>query len=232
MKNDFLARYERDDQGGVIIDVSATRVEDLYNGFDKTSPYIRRDLDKDLVDYLVSCVSELTDHKFVIRFAIASPLGATRPSKVQNSVKEYFLYLLKREKRKLLKMFRRSAFFLVLGIAILSASVSISRLDRSAGHVLSNVLAEGLMIIAWVSLWEAFAVFLVDWFPHRRSILVFRSVANAELRFRFIETRESMERTFAASETPSHKYKRPAERRHGESVKARLHKEARRRRRR
>lgn len=231
MKKDFLGRYERDGQGVIIIDVSANRVEDLYNNFDRSSPYIRRDLDKDLVDYLVGCVGELVSLPFVIRFTIAGPIEETRPAKVQSSVKEYFRYLLERERRGMLRMFRRSAIFLAVGIAILLASFSARRLSGAGDHVVADVLTEGLMIAAWVSLWEAIAVFLVDWFPHRKSLLVFQSIANAELIFRFIETRAPIERLSAASETPNHKYKRPAERRHGESEKARLHKGARRRRR-
>jgi len=192
--------------------------------------YIRRDLDKDLVDYLVDCVRELVGLPFKIRFTIGSPMEETRPAKVQNSVKEYFRYLLEREKSNLLKMFRRSALFLAAGIAILSASFSAGRLGGDGGHVVSDVFKEGLTIAAWVSLWEAIAVFIVDWFPHRRSILVFRSIAEAELIFRFFEPREPIERPFSAPDTSNLMHQGQLGRRREAPAKVRAHKQARRRR--
>lgn len=62
-------------------------------------------------------------------------------------------------------MFRRSAIFFVLGIAILFASVSLNRLLGPERSVTANVFAEGLTIAAWVSLWEALAIILIEWFP-------------------------------------------------------------------
>ena len=52
---DALERYERTSDGKLIIDVSAARVEDLYSNFDRSAPYVRRDLDEDLADYLIAC---------------------------------------------------------------------------------------------------------------------------------------------------------------------------------
>jgi hypothetical protein len=50
--------------------------------------------------------------------------------------------------------------------------------------VTANVFAEGLTVAAWVSLWEALAVLLIEWFPHRKNIVLYRRLANAELVFR------------------------------------------------
>ena len=55
MKRHLLSRYERGVDGSILIDVTATRTEDLYSDFDRSAPYVRRDLDQDLVDYLVYC---------------------------------------------------------------------------------------------------------------------------------------------------------------------------------
>ena len=44
--------------------------------------------------------------------------------------------------------------------------------------------SQGLTIAAWVSLWEALAIFLVEWFPHRKNIALYRRLARARLVFR------------------------------------------------
>ena len=187
MKRNVLSRYERDEAGRVVIDVSASRPDELYNNFDKSSPYIRRDLDKDLTDYLVSCVLELDDAPFVIRFTILSPMEESRVPRVRRSVKEYFVYLRGLEHRRLARMLKRSVGFLVLGVGILSALVWNGRVRGGFTSIIGNVVSEGLTVLAWVSLWEAIAVVLMEWLPRRKSLEVYRRIAEAELLFRTIE---------------------------------------------
>lgn len=183
----MLSRYERDEAGRIVIDVSASRPDELYNNFDKSSPYIHRDLDKDLTDYLVSCVLELDDAPFVIRFTILSPMEESRVPRVRRSVKEYFVYLRGFEHQKLARMLKRSAGYLVLGLGILSGIIWAGRVHGARESILGTVVQEGLTVVAWVSLWEAIAVVLMEWLPHRRSLEVYRRIAEAELLFRTIE---------------------------------------------
>lgn len=184
MKSDVLSRYERDVEGNIIIDVSAMRVQDLYNDFDKSAPYIRRDLDQDLADYLIGCARELARIPFIVRFTLANPPDKPRLSRVRRSLNTYFMYLAETEMREILLMFRRSAILFVIGLGILFASVSLNRLLGPERSVTANVFAEGLTVAAWVSLWEALAIFLIEWFPHRRNVKLYRRLALARLVFR------------------------------------------------
>lgn len=183
MKRSVLSRYERDEEGNVIIDVSATRVEDLYNDFDKSAPYIRRDLDQDFADYLIDCARELGRVPFIIRFILDSPPDEPRSSRIRHSLNAYFLYLAETEIRKILQMFRRSAILFAIGLGILFASVWVNRLLGAERSVTANVFAEGLTVAAWVSLWEALAIFLIGWFPHRKNIVLYRRLACTKLVF-------------------------------------------------
>jgi len=184
LKRGVLSRYERDGAGNIVIDVSATRVEDLYNDFDKSSPYVRRDLERDFADYLIDCARELGHAPFLIRFTFEHPPGRAGFSRIRRSLNTYFDYLAESEIQKILKMFRRSAIFFVVGIAILFASVSLNRLLVPERSVTANVFAEGLTIAAWVSMWEALAIILIEWFPLRKNVVLYRRLAHAELVFR------------------------------------------------
>ena len=184
MKRDILSRYERDDAGSAVIDVAAARVENLYNDFDKSAPYIRRDLDGDLAEYLTGCARELGQAPFVIRFSLATPPDKRNLSRIRHSLKSYFLYRADIEGRKIYAMARRSAIFLAIGVAILLA---VSWLDQQLGpdrSIVASGFGEGLTIVAWISLWEALATFLVQWVPQRRTISLYRRLASAELVFR------------------------------------------------
>lgn len=198
MKRDFLSRYEKDGQGNIIVDVSARRVEDLYNDFDKSAPYIRRDLDQDLADYLIECARELGRVQFIIRFTLADSPDEPRSLRIKRSLNTYFLYLAETEIQKILQMFRRSSILFAIGLGILFVAVSLNRILGPERSVTANVFAEGLTIAAWVSLWEALAIFLVEWFPHRKNVMLYRRLANAQIIFRsktLFESRSDKEKS-------------------------------------
>ena len=184
LKRNVLSRYEQDGEGNIIIDVSTRRVEDLYNDFDKSAPYIRRDLDQDFADYLMGCARELSQVPFVIQFTLESPPDEPRLSRIRRSLNTYFLYLAETEIQKIIQMFRRSAILFAIGLGIMFISVSLNKVLGDDRSVTSNVLVEGLTVAAWVSLWEAIAIFLVEWFPHRRNVALHRRLAHATLTFR------------------------------------------------
>ncbi|MEW8014510.1 MAG: hypothetical protein AB2807_06935 [Candidatus Sedimenticola endophacoides] len=184
MRQNLLNRDERSEDGRVIVDVTTTQIEDLYNDFDKNTPFARRDLDPELGEYLIDCVRELRRAPFLIRFSLARPPDAQGWSRVCKSVAGYFLYLVEKEREKVLHLFRRSAILSGIGISILFLSVTVNQGLDSDSPVVVKVIAEGLTVAAWVSLWEAFAVFLVEWPPHRKHIRLLERIATAELRLR------------------------------------------------
>lgn len=184
MKQSILSRYECDEDGNLIIDVSAARVEDLYNNFDRDAPYIRRDLDQNFADYLTECARELGASPYIIRLTLVHLPDELKSSRIRRSLYSYFNYLSEVEAGKILHMFRRSAILFGIGLSILFVSVWFNELIGSERSVTANVFAEGLTIAAWVSLWEALAIFLIEWFPHRRSVSLYRRLAATALVFR------------------------------------------------
>ena len=65
----------------------------------------------------------------------------------------------------------------LLGLAflvfcLLARGVANHYLDGFLGHVLD----EGLLIIGWVALWRPIEIFLYDWWPLRRELLIHRRI--------------------------------------------------------
>lgn len=184
MKRHVLSRYERTAAGQVLIDVAATRVEDLYNDFDKNAPYVRRDLDPDLVDYLIGCAREVARKPFVIRFTLDRAPDESRLARIRRSVNAYFIYLAEVERQNVLRMFRRSAILFGLGLAIMSVSVAMRQMPAAEHPMALDVFGEGLTIAAWVAMWESLAIFLIEWLPHHRDRKLYLRIAAAPLRVR------------------------------------------------
>ena len=181
---DVLSRYERDAQNRIIIDVAAERTEDLYNFFDKHAPYVRRDLDQELADYLVACAKELPGREtYVIRFTFSEPSDEEKRERVRSSVNSFFRYYAELERDAIAEMVRKSAVLFAVGIAIMFIAVWVRQWLGESRSVVGDVFAEGLTVAAWVSLWESVAIFLIEWMPRRRNVRRYERLAEAEVLF-------------------------------------------------
>ncbi|MCJ7764723.1 MAG: hypothetical protein MUP09_02160 [Thiovulaceae bacterium] len=183
MKKEILERYAHSDSGEVIIDISAEKVEDLYNDFDKYAPYVKKELDQELVDYIIASVKEIGDAPFMIRFRLTAPLEAALESRLQSSISSYFRYLKELEIDELKGMLRRSFYLFLLGLAFITASIWVNTLYAEHMTVLQKVFAEGLTVAGWVSFWKALSTFLIDWMPHRNKIRMYERIAATSLHF-------------------------------------------------
>ncbi|MEI8031991.1 MAG: hypothetical protein WCH05_01395 [Chlorobiaceae bacterium] len=183
LKKRILDRYEKTDDGAVIIDVAARRVEDLYEDFDKTAPYHKKDLDADLVDYLTECAREIGASGFVLRFMFEAFPSEEFMDRVRTSVQKFFIYQRERELAAMKKMLGSSVTLLGAGMVILGISLWVNHLIEGRELFINDLFAEGLTIVAWVAMWEGLATFLLNFMPHLVHIRLFRKIAGARVLF-------------------------------------------------
>jgi len=179
MKKHILERYRRDSSGKLVIDIAASKVSDLYDDFDKHAPYVKKELDYDLVEYLIDSVRELGREPFFVNFIFSEETTPPFESRVRKSIHNYFGYLLETNKRELMRMFRSSVILLSLGSAMLSASIYFNLKYDLDDAVIEGVMAEGLVIAAWVSVWEGLAALLMNWPPLHRTRRIYGQLSNA-----------------------------------------------------
>ncbi len=183
MRREILDRYERTADEKLIISIATDRVEDLYNNFDKHTPYVKKELDQNLTEYLIDSVSEIGGDDFVIQFTLPVRPDEDMMSRVRKSIQNYFIYLKELESRKMARMTRTSFILFVIGVVILFMSVWINERFVLEQTVIVKVFAEGLNVAAWVSLWNAIATFLINWQPHRHQIKMYDNVSRASVLF-------------------------------------------------
>ena len=168
MKKKILERYRRDSAGRLVIDIAANKVNDLYDDFDKQAPFVKKELDYDLVEYLVESARELGSESFSVNFSFNSEIEDALKNRVRHSIVNYFDYLLAKNGRELHVMARTSLTLFVLGLIMLSASVYLNHTFDFGDSVFKRIMAEGLVIASWVSMWEAIAGVLLHWQPTER----------------------------------------------------------------
>lgn len=185
MKKEILERYEHTQNGEVIIDVSTKTVDDLYSNFDKKSHFLKKDLNQDLVDYIIDCAKEIEDEKFIIRFNFESETELESISRAEDSINKFFAYLQEREHKDMKEMLKKSTTLFIIGALIATVSVFMNQSKLMDESLIFAIIAEGLTVAVWVSLWEALATFLIKWIPYRKKISLYKRIANAEVMFNF-----------------------------------------------
>lgn len=140
-KRRILERYARAEDGRVVIDIAAGRIADLYDDWDKHAPYLKKELDQGLVDYIIDSVREIGSEPFLIQVSLAAPMDSSAVCRVQTSLHNYFLYLRELEARDLRRLTRTSLILFVVGVAILTASVWINSRPSVRDVVLGSVIA-------------------------------------------------------------------------------------------
>jgi len=184
MKKPIISRYETTKNNEIVVDASIRSVEDLYNNFDRTADYLKKDLDQEFVDYVTDCVREIGKRAFVIRISLSTMPDNTVMDRVRRSVRTFFQYLQETERKELRSMLRRSLVLFTIGLALLVLAIAATRRFSSSEGVLAEVFAQGLTVAAWVSLWEAIANLFIEWYPHRQDIKRYDRVINSTVIFR------------------------------------------------
>ena len=154
-----------------VIDIRLSEIGQLFNTLDP-SPFHERDLDADAEEHIVGWARELPSHAGLeLRLHLPREEAAkARERDVGQAVCNYFGARAEWEASELRELFRRGWHYLPIGLLVLAACLTLSQLVKHtlAEWPLSNVLAEGLVILGWVANWKPLEIFLYDWWPLKR----------------------------------------------------------------
>jgi hypothetical protein len=184
VKEDIFSRYESHSTKRLAIDVSVGRIEELFEDFDSAASYVKKDLDQDFVEYLIDSVREIGGYDFVIRINLPVHVQEKHRKRLRKSIKSYFRYLELLERRRLSKMTWRSFLLVGLGMFLLALSMVLKQNIAHVDSVMQELLAEGLTVAAWVSLWQAFANLLFKLAGIIVNIRIYRRIASREVVFK------------------------------------------------
>ncbi len=172
----------RTDQGVVLIELRLNSLAQLFNVFDP-SPFHRKDLDRDAEDYIVGALRELGP--LPARLVLHLPGGEATTAEARDlgeSIRNFFAFQAQITARDLRLELRRGRDSLGIGLVFLGACLLLRQLALSFGSgAVQSILAEGLLIAGWVALWRPLEIYLYDWWPHRRRLLVYRRLAEIEV---------------------------------------------------
>ncbi len=152
----------------VIIDIALDRYLDYFHEWDNAS-FRKRDLHPELADFLDLCSEEIPlRRKLELNFCIKDlPEDELKEQMVIASYRNYYQSQLQMMKRSQNRLYRSA---LILFLAAISLIILYTLLKEGKGpDLLSKVTIEGVLIGAWVFMWETFhMVFFKSLEPMRR----------------------------------------------------------------
>ena len=152
-----------------IIEIRLSKLQQLFNSFDP-SPFHEKELDPDAESYIVGSVDEFPLPK-PLRLIVHLPRDqATLPEarNIEQAIHNYFAYRVAETRQRMRFHMREGRIAIFIGLAFLFACMSVRQLALSmADGTISQILAEGLLILGWVAMWRPLQIFLYDWWPIR-----------------------------------------------------------------
>ncbi len=181
-----IAEHYRTEDGAILIEMRLRTVQQIFNSLDP-SPFHEKDLDPDAEAYITEIVQD---------FPIAQPMKIVihLPSKeaeceeaktLEMAIRNHYNYLEASAARELRLKFRQGRASLAIGIGFLVLMGGISSVIAPFTHSgFPAWIAQGLLIVSWVAMWEPINIFLYLWWPIRRKERIYEKISriNVEVR--------------------------------------------------
>lgn len=182
----IFERYEKD-ANQYVIQISTNNFRDLFHKFDKTSSFIKRDLDLDFAEYLFDSATDLKGRSFYISLSLQSEKKSVEfEDKVNKGIDSYFEYESNKIVKQKKKVVKRIFLHIILAISCFFISYSLSNIidTESFLHVL---FVESIIIAAWVLMWPVFSDFIYELLEAQETIKTYKKLIDADLKFSYLE---------------------------------------------
>lgn len=180
-----------------LIEVDLKTPEQLFNSLDP-SPFHERDLDEKAERFIVGWARE-ANRSEQLQLIVTLPERAQTSEaarRIPEAVHNHFGYRELQARQDLRELLRIGRYSLTVGLFVLGicfiAIRSVSLLaDKNA---LTLPIVESLLILGWVANWRPLEIFLYDWWPARRQILLFQRLSTMPVEVRLSSTANSVTR--------------------------------------
>ena len=159
----------RQESGFNLIELHLNEVHQLFNSLDP-SPFKEKDLDSDAEHYIWNAAKDLplkAPLKIVV-YLPAEQLVDSKTLEVPQAIHHYFEEGLISSWRNFKTLLKVGRIRLIIGLIFLFVSISISKFLANltvSTHDFSDILADSLVILGWVSMWDPIQIFLYEWWP-------------------------------------------------------------------
>lgn len=160
-------RYKKEGEK-FLIEMELDNPKHLFDRKDP-SPIKGRDLNEDVVTYIINSLREIpASYPVILKiyFTEGSEERKFSSEKVADAIKTFFLFEEYNKSMELKLKFKRGFKALFIGLSFLFLCIFFSSsLEHTSKNLLWLYFQEGLNVLGWVSMWYPINVFLFEWWP-------------------------------------------------------------------
>ena len=164
------------------IELRIRRLDQLFDSLDP-SPFYAKALDRNAEAYLLECAGEHGAHQSLTVAIHAPEWLEGRLADITAAIHAHFALALQQAERRHRNRRRIGRIALSAGIATLAAALLLRRWVETIGGATGEVLAEGLLILAWVALWRPIETIGFDSWGCREERRLLTKLSRVPVRF-------------------------------------------------
>ena len=170
-----------------VIEVHLQKAEQLYNSFDP-SPFHERDLDDEAERYIAGWAREIRGTS-QLKVMVTLPKGAQNSEgarRIPEAIHNYFSNRAVQARQELHELLRIGWLSLAIGLVVLLICfVAIQAISLTTSETtIGRLMEQSLLILGWVANWRPLEIFLYDWLPIRRRLVLFSRLAKMTVEVR------------------------------------------------
>jgi hypothetical protein len=166
------------------IEIHLRSPEQLYNSLDP-SPFHERDLDDEAERYIVGSAREVrgAGQLHLVITLPSAACDAPMARQIPHAIKYYFTYRARQARQNLNELLTVGWRFLGIGLTVLALCfLAIQYLNvTETSPAFVRLLEQSLLILGWVANWRPLEIFLYDWLPIRRQVVLLQRIAAAQV---------------------------------------------------
>ena len=185
MNSKILDRYDITSDNRFIIDVTIPEPEELFEKYDESASFYKKDLNARFEEYLLACVDEIgLKNNFIIRIGLPKDMEkGTDEGDIIYSFKQYFTYCIFLCQKEVKTISMRMLLHLGLAISTLLLMLAFNIANTIPATGFFSLVISGLPAAVWVLLLAGFSRFLFRFMSQRSEIKMYRALKNTPVDF-------------------------------------------------
>jgi hypothetical protein len=164
------------------IELRIQRLEQLFDSLDP-APFHAKALDRNADAYLLESAGEHSAHQSLIIAIHAPAVLEARLADITSAIHTHFALAHEQAERRHRHRRRIGRIALSAGAATLAVALLLRRWVETIGGPIGEVLAEGLLILAWVALWRPIETIGFDSWESREERRLLAMLSRVPTRF-------------------------------------------------
>jgi hypothetical protein len=174
--------------GKILIEIDLTSVEQIFNSFDH-APFHEKELDPAAEQYIVDIVDDFplkTPFHLIIYLPVCIHCK-DHSDKIPAAIRAHFRYRMIEQDLKFRARFRYGRWAFLVGLIFVAAMMVLRQFLYGASdstHIVPQIIADVLLIIAWAAMWEPVTVLLYELWPLIQQKRIYEKISRMEIEVR------------------------------------------------